>query len=155
MIRLRDLDASLRFHTNLLRMKLLHKRDYPGGKFTLAFVGYSDESSNTVIELTHNWDQADPYNLGSGFGHLALGVPDVYEACERFAAAGVKIPRPVVRWRKAGRSLPLSRIRTAIGSSWSSALSLRSAFPACCRRGERAGVRTAAQPAHNGARRNP
>jgi lactoylglutathione lyase len=92
MIWVRDLDASLRFHTNLLRMKLLRKRDYPGGKFTLAFVGYGDESSNTVIELTHNWDQADPYNLGSGFGHLALGVPDVYEACERLAAAGVKIP---------------------------------------------------------------
>jgi len=94
MIRVRDLDASLRFYTNLLGMKLLRKRDYPSGQFTLAFVGYGDESSNTVIELTHNWGQAEPYNLGSAFGHLALGVPDVYEACERLAAAGVKIPRP-------------------------------------------------------------
>jgi len=94
MIRVRDLDASLRFYTNLLGMKLLRKRDYPSGQFTLAFVGYGDETSNTVIELTHNWSQAEPYNLGSAFGHLALGVPDVYETCERLAAAGVKIPRP-------------------------------------------------------------
>jgi lactoylglutathione lyase len=94
MIRVRDLDASLRFYTNLLGMKLLRKRDYPSGQFTLAFVGYGNESSNTVIELTHNWGQAEPYNLGSAFGHLALGVPNVYETCERLAAAGVKIPRP-------------------------------------------------------------
>ena len=94
MIRVRDLDASLRFYTDLLGMKLLRKRDYPTGKFTLAFVGYGDESSNTVIELTHNWGQAEPYDLGSAFGHLAVGVPDVYKTCERLAAAGVKIPRP-------------------------------------------------------------
>jgi len=94
MIRVRDLDASLQFYTDLLGMKLLRKRDYPTGKFTLAFVGYGDESNNTVIELTHNWDQAESYNLGSAFGHLAVGVPDVYKTCERLAAAGVKIPRP-------------------------------------------------------------
>jgi lactoylglutathione lyase len=94
MIRVRDLDASLQFYTDLLGMNLLRKRDYPTGKFTLAFVGYGDESSNTVIELTHNWDQTEPYNLGSAFGHLAVGVPDVYKTCERLAAAGVKIPRP-------------------------------------------------------------
>jgi len=94
MIRVRDLDASLQFYTNLLGMKLLRKRDYPGGKFTLAFVGYGDESNNTVIELTHNWGQAEPYDLGSAFGHLAVGVPDVYKTCERLASAGVKIPRP-------------------------------------------------------------
>ena len=94
MIRVRDLDASLQFYTDLLGMKLLRKRDYPTGKFTLAFVGYGDESNNTVIELTHNWDQAEPYALGSAFGHLAVGVPDVYKTCERLAAAGVKIPRP-------------------------------------------------------------
>jgi len=61
MIRVRDLDASLNFYTNLLGMKVLRKRDYPSGKFTLAFVGYGDETSNTVIELTHNWEQAEPY----------------------------------------------------------------------------------------------
>jgi len=74
--------------------KLLRKRDYPTGKFTLAFVGYGDEADSTVIELTHNWDQKDPYQLGSAFGHLAIGVPDVYKTCEKLAAADVKIPRP-------------------------------------------------------------
>jgi lactoylglutathione lyase len=94
MIRVRDLDASLNFYTNLLGMKLLRKRDYPTGKFTLAFVGYGDENSNAVIELTHNWDQKEPYALGTAFGHLAIGVPDVYKACEQLTAAGVKVPRP-------------------------------------------------------------
>ena len=94
MIRVKDLDKSLRFYTEQLGMKLLRKRDYPTGKFTLAFVGYGDEGDSTVIELTHNWDQAEPYSLGSGFGHLAVSVPDVYKACERLAAEGVKIPRP-------------------------------------------------------------
>jgi lactoylglutathione lyase len=94
MLRVRDLDASLRFYTELLGMKLLRKRDYPTGKFTLAFVGYGEETDSTVIELTHNWDQKEPYTLGTAFGHLALGVPDVYKACEKLGAAGVKIPRP-------------------------------------------------------------
>ena len=94
MIRVKDLDKSLNFYTELLGMKLLRKRDYPTGKFTLAFVGYGEETDSTVIELTHNWEQAEPYNLGSAFGHLAIGVPDVYKACEKLAASGVKIPRP-------------------------------------------------------------
>jgi lactoylglutathione lyase len=94
MIRVKDLDKSLQFYTEQLGMKLLRKRDYPTGKFTLAFVGYGDETDSTVIELTHNWDQAEPYSLGTGFGHLAVSVPDVYKACEKLAAAGVKIPRP-------------------------------------------------------------
>ena len=94
MIRVRDLDVSLNFYTKLLGMNLLRKRDYPTGKFTLAFVGYGDESSNAVIELTHNWDQKDPYALGTAFGHLGIAVPDVSKACEQLAAAGVKVPRP-------------------------------------------------------------
>jgi lactoylglutathione lyase len=94
MIRVRDLDKSLDFYTRLLGMRLFRRKDYPSGKFTLAFVGYGDEASSTVIELTHNWEQAEPYVIGSGFGHLALGVPDVYAACEALAAEGVKIPRP-------------------------------------------------------------
>src|SRR3954449_10010418 len=85
MLRVRDLDASLNFYTNQLGMKLLRKRDYPSGKFTLAFVGYGDETNSTVLELTHNWEQAEPYNLGSAFGHLAIAVPDVYKACEGLA----------------------------------------------------------------------
>jgi lactoylglutathione lyase len=94
MLRVKDLDKSLHFYNDLLGMNLLRKRDYPTGKFTLAFVGYGDETDSTVIELTHNWGQEEPYSLGSGFGHLAIGVPDVYKACEQLAAAGVKIPRP-------------------------------------------------------------
>jgi lactoylglutathione lyase len=94
MIRVRDLDKSLDFYTRLLGMKLLRRKDYPTGEFTLAFVGYGGEESSTVIELTHNWPQKEPYTIGSGFGHLAIGVPDVYGVCERLAKEGVKIPRP-------------------------------------------------------------
>ncbi len=94
MIRVRDLDKSLDFYTRLLGMKLIRKKDYPTGEFTLAFVGYGDEDNSTVIELTHNWPQKEPYTIGSGFGHLAIGVPDVYGVCERLAKEGVKIPRP-------------------------------------------------------------
>jgi lactoylglutathione lyase len=94
MIRVRDLDKSLDFYTRLLGMKLLRKNDYPSGKFTLAFVGYGDEADNTVLELTHNWGREEPYEIGTGFGHLALGVPDIYKVCDALAAEGVKIPRP-------------------------------------------------------------
>lgn len=94
MIRVKDLDASLDFYTRHLGMKLLRKNDYPDGKFTLAFVGYGGEDAHTVIELTHNWGQDDPYDLGSGFGHIAIGVPDIYGTCEQLASEGVKIPRP-------------------------------------------------------------
>jgi lactoylglutathione lyase len=75
-------------------MKLMRNDDYPSGEFTLAFVGYGDEKNNTVIELTHNWGQEKPYDLGDGFGHLAIGVPDIYGTCEQMEKEGVKIPRP-------------------------------------------------------------
>ena len=94
MIRVRDLDKSIDFYTRLLGMRLLRKKDYPSGEFTLAFVGYGDEETGTVLELTHNWGRKEPYDLGSGFGHLAIGVPDIYGTCEALAAEGVKIPRP-------------------------------------------------------------
>lgn len=94
MIRVFDLDKSIAFYTGELGMKLLRRKDYPSGEFTLAFVGYGDEESNAVIELTHNWGQKEPYQLGTAFGHLAIGVPDIYGTCERLAKAGVKIPRP-------------------------------------------------------------
>jgi lactoylglutathione lyase len=93
MLRVHDLDASLRFYTGLLGMKLLRRKDYSDGKFTLAFVGYGDESDHTVIELTHNWGN-EPYQLGTGYGHIAIGVRDIYGACDRLAKEGVKIPRP-------------------------------------------------------------
>jgi len=94
MIRVRDLDKSIDFYTRLLGMKLTRRKDFPSGEFTLAFVGYGDETDSTVVELTHNWGQEEPYDLGTGFGHLAIGVPDIYGTCEALGAEGVSIPRP-------------------------------------------------------------
>jgi lactoylglutathione lyase len=94
MIRVQDLNKSLDFYTRLLGMRLLWKKDYPSGGFTLAFVGYGDEESNAVIELTHNWGREEPYEIGTGFGHLAIGVPDIYGVCKVLEREGVKIPRP-------------------------------------------------------------
>ena len=94
MIRVKDVDSSIDFYTRLLGMKLLSRTDYEGGKFTLAFVGYGDADSNTVIELTHNWDQDTDYDLGSGFGHVDIGVPDIYGTCKQLEAEGVNMPRP-------------------------------------------------------------
>ncbi len=92
MIRVRDLEVSLDFYTRLLGMRLLRRNDYPEGKFTLAFVGYGDEEQQSVIELTHNWGH-EAYEVGDGFGHIALGVPDIYAACQALAAGGAKITR--------------------------------------------------------------
>jgi lactoylglutathione lyase len=92
MIRVSDLDRSIDFYTRLLGLTLLRRQDYPEGRFTLAFVGYGAESDHTVIEMTHNWD-TDSYDLGNGFGHLALGVPDIFAACDALAQAGAKIVR--------------------------------------------------------------
>ena len=94
MIRVRDLDKSIAFYCNHLGMQLIRRKDYPGGEFTLAFVGYGDEENNTVVELTHNWGQEEDYELGNGFGHLAIGVPDIYKTCEGMAKEGLDIPRP-------------------------------------------------------------
>ncbi len=94
MIRVKDLETSIDFYTRFLGMKLLRRKDYPTGEFTLAFLGYGDEKTNTVIELTYNWHQEDAYELGTGFGHLAIGVPDIYGTCEALEKAGVSIPRP-------------------------------------------------------------
>lgn len=92
MIRVGNLDKSIAFYTQVLGMTLLRKNDYPEGKFTLAFVGYGDEANNSVIELTYNWD-TDHYDLGNGYGHIALEVPDVYKACEEIRTNGGKITR--------------------------------------------------------------
>ena len=92
MLRVGNLEKSLTFYTQVLGMKLLRRKDYPDGKFTLAFVGYQDEASGTVLELTHNWDTSS-YNLGEGFGHIAIEVDDAYQACENTKKLGGKVTR--------------------------------------------------------------
>ena len=92
MLRVGELQRSIDFYTKVLGMKLLRQKDYPDGKFTLAFVSYGDESDNTAIELTHNWD-TDQYDIGSGFGHLAIEVDDVYQATDKIRQQGGKIIR--------------------------------------------------------------
>lgn len=93
MLRVGNLEQSLSFYCDVLGMKLLRRKDYPDGQFTLAFVGYGDEASNTVLELTHNWD-VETYTLGNAYGHIALGVDDIYSACKAIEAKGGKVTRP-------------------------------------------------------------
>ncbi len=92
MLRVGDLDKSIAFYTDVLGMKELRRNEYPEGKFTLAFVGYGDETDNTVLELTYNWG-VDSYEIGNAFGHIAIGVDDVYQACEKMKQMGGKIIR--------------------------------------------------------------
>jgi len=92
MLRVGNLERSIEFYTNVLGMQLLRQQDYPDGKFTLAFVGFGDESDNTVIELTHNWD-TDHYDLGEGYGHIAIEVDDVYQAVVELKNRGGKVIR--------------------------------------------------------------
>ena len=92
MLRVGDLDRSLAFYTEVLGMKLLRREDFPAGKFTLAFVGYGEEKDTAVIELTYNWG-VDKYELGTGFGHIALAVPDAYAACAEIKRRGGTVTR--------------------------------------------------------------
>ncbi|MCU0529404.1 MAG: lactoylglutathione lyase [Cyanobium sp. Prado107] len=92
MLRVGDLERSLAFYTDVLGMRLLRRKDYPSGRFTLAFVGYGDESDHTVLELTHNWDTTS-YELGNAYGHIALGVDDIQAVCERIRAKGGRVVR--------------------------------------------------------------
>lgn len=93
MIRVVDLNKSIDFYTKIFGMQELRRKDYPEGKFTLAFVGYGDEKSNTVIELTHNWE-TNKYELGNAFGHIAIAVDDAYKACDEITAKGGNVVRP-------------------------------------------------------------
>ena len=93
MLRVGDLERSIAFYTELLGMQLLRRKDYPGGRFTLAFVGYGSERESTVLELTHNWDP-ESYDGGRNFGHLAYQVDNIYDACQRLLDHGVTINRP-------------------------------------------------------------
>ena len=92
MIRVGDLDRSIKFYTDVLGMKLLRRKDYPDGKFTLAFVGYGPETEHAVVELTYNWGTGK-YDLGNGFGHIALEVDDAYKACDEIKKRGGKVTR--------------------------------------------------------------
>ncbi|MDK4536433.1 lactoylglutathione lyase [Kingella kingae] len=94
MLRVGNLEQSLAFYTEVLGMKLLRRKDYPEGRFTLAFVGYGEESDTTVLELTHNWDTPS-YDLGAGYGHIAIEVDDAYAACDAVRAKGGKVTREV------------------------------------------------------------
>ncbi len=93
MLRVKNLDKSVDFYTRLMGMTELRRREVPEGKYTLVFIGYGDEASHTVLELTYNWGKDDGYDLGTGFGHLAVGVADVAATCAALRAAGVKITR--------------------------------------------------------------
>lgn len=98
MLRVTDLDKSITFYTELLGMELLRKMDFPDGRFTLVFLGYGSEKDNTVLELTHNWDTAN-YQLGDAYGHIAIGVEDVYATCEQIKKQGgavVREPGPMM-----------------------------------------------------------
>jgi len=92
MLRVTDLQKSISFYTEVLGMKLLRRKDFPDGKFTLAFLGYGNEAENTVLELTHNWE-TDSYDMGNAYGHIAIEVEDVYAACERIKVKGGQIVR--------------------------------------------------------------
>ncbi|GFE68299.1 lactoylglutathione lyase [Chroococcus sp. FPU101] len=92
MLRVNNLDESLKFYCDILGMKLLRQKDYPNGEFTLAFVGYGDEADTAVIELTYNWGVSQ-YEIGNAYGHIALGVDNIYDTCEKIKAKGGKVTR--------------------------------------------------------------
>ncbi len=92
MLRVGDIEKSIAFYVDVLKMQLLRKKDYPEGEFTLAFLGYGDESKNTVVELTHNWG-TDSYDLGNAYGHIAIGVDDVYKVAEEIKQCGGQVVR--------------------------------------------------------------
>ena len=94
MLRVRDLSAALDFFVTKLGLRELRREDHESGRFTLVFLGTGANGDGAEIELTHNWDQAEPYQIGTAFGHLAVGVPDIYGTCTALAKEGVKIPRP-------------------------------------------------------------
>ena len=102
MLRVGDLQKSIDFYTDILGMKLLRKTDYPAGRFTLAFVGYQSEAEQSVIELTHNWG-TNSYDLGEGYGHIALEVEDVYKTCDEIRSKGVEIAREPGPMKAGGR----------------------------------------------------
>ena len=120
MLRVNDLEESLRFYVDVLGMKLLRRKDYESGRFTLAFVGYGDEASTAVIELTHNWDTRS-YTLGDAFGHVAIGTEDIRAACERIRSSGGKVVREPGPMKHGGAVIAFVEDPNGYGSSSSSA----------------------------------
>lgn len=94
MLRVRDLEKSIEFYTQVMGMNVFRRSENEGGKYTVVFVGYGDENSDPAIELTYNWGQDDGYVLGTGFGHIAIGVPDIYGICKKVEEFGMEVPRP-------------------------------------------------------------
>ena len=116
MIRVNDLDESIKFYCDILGIKLLRKREYPSGKFTLAFVGYGNETSNTVVELTYTWETLK-FDLGNAFGHLAFGVEDIYKTCDDLRSRGAKVIRETGPMAHGGTHTHSSKTQTATGLS--------------------------------------
>jgi lactoylglutathione lyase len=102
MLRVKNMEKSIDFYSRLFGMTLYRRRDSEGGKYTTAFLGYGDENEQPAIELTYNWGQDEDYDKGAGFGHIAIGVPDIYGFCEMLEKEGVDIPRPVGPLKHAG-----------------------------------------------------
>lgn len=109
MVRVKDQEKSIEFYTKHLGMKLVRQKDYPDGRFTNSFVGYSDDPNSPMIELTCNWDQETPYELGDAWGHLAIGVKDIYGLCEKLEAEGVPVPRKPGPMKFGGREIAFIR----------------------------------------------
>jgi lactoylglutathione lyase len=104
MLRVGNLDRSLEFYTGVFGMQLMRRQDFESGRFTLAFVGYGDEDSSAVIELTHNWDTTE-YDLGNAFGHIAIAVSDVYKACDEIINLGGDVVRPAGPMKHGGGNI--------------------------------------------------
>lgn len=104
MLRVGDLEKSKKFYTEIFKMKVLREKEYPAGKFTLCFLAYGPESENTALELTYNWDKSS-YDLGDGYGHIAIEVDDVYQACAEIKAAGGKVVREAGPMKHGGTSI--------------------------------------------------
>jgi len=94
MLRVKNLEKSIDFYTRLFGMTVFRRRDVEGGKYSVAFLGYGDENNDPAIELTYNWGHDNGYDIGNGYGHIAIGVPDIYALCDRLKSEGVEIPRP-------------------------------------------------------------